>query len=293
VFDGAYSADADYNPAFAVTTGANYGANIGQLGFLGFSAGFASSYDSFEFKAKGLSNDVIRVKFLDGGDYYDVTLTAGGVSKALGNDWYQVSIPMTSLTGVDAATGVLFETDNASSTEFTFLLTDIGFSNSGSGLSGELTTNGDFEAGDLTAWTEFANGGTISADNTEGSWSGKLVAGTAQSPLIKQANLVAGEITAGETVTISFDMKGSLTGAGGVVFAEFFSEFAGGGATNEILSGGPLFPTTNWVNYSYTTTTGSDVGGGITLQLKAACGADACNVTAYFDNVSVTLGGGG
>ena len=86
-------------------------------------------------------------------------------------------------------------------------------------------------------------------------------------------------------------MNGSLAGDGGVVFAEFFSELTGGGTSKaEILGGGALTPTGTWTSYSFTTTTGSDVTGGVTLQLKAACGpVTGCGVDAYFDNVSVTI----
>jgi hypothetical protein len=90
-------------------------------------------------------------------------------------------------------------------------------------------------------------------------------------------------------INISFDLYGSLTGAGGVVFAELISEFRGDGGTSEILGRDPLFPTATWTNYSFATTTGADVGGGVTLQLKAACGGDPCTVDSYFDNVSVTV----
>jgi hypothetical protein len=124
-----------------------------------------------------------------------------------------------------------------------------------------------------------------------GSWSGNVNAPAATtSPLIKQANIGIGTVTPNSSVTISFDLYGSLTGIGGVVFAEFFSELNGGGTSKtEILGGGPLFPTATWTNYSYTTTTGDDVSGGVTLQLKAACGGDPCTVDAYFDNASVTF----
>ncbi len=37
-------------------------------------------------------------------------------------------------------------------------------------------------------------------------------------------------------------MRGSLEGAGGVVFVELFSEFSGGGATGEIYTGAPDIP---------------------------------------------------
>jgi hypothetical protein len=106
----------------------------------------------------------------------------------------------------------------------------------------------------------------------------------AADPLIKNANLQAGNLTPGAVVTVSFDMRGTLSGAGGVVFAELFSELAGEGVSKaEILGNGPLEPTAAWTTYSFTTTLGADVSGGVTLQLKASCGAvvgcgvDACH----------------
>ena len=89
-------------------------------------------------------------------------------------------------------------------------------------------------------------------------------------------------------------MRGSLSGAGGVVFAELFSETSGGGASKaEILSGGPLAPDTAWTNYSFTTTLGPDVSGGVSFQLKASCGpVEGCGVDVFFDNVSIVTAGG-
>ena len=164
----------------------------------------------------------------------------------------------------------------------------------GPGPGGELAVNGDFETGTDAGWSFFDNGGTFEVTTEQangGLYSGKVVAtGPLTSPLIKQANIGIGTVTPGDTVAISFDLFGSLTGAGGVVFAEFFSEIDGGGVSGtEILGGAPLFPNGTWTTYSYTATAGADVSGGVTLQLKAACGADPCTVTAYFDNVSVTV----
>ncbi|NGP54433.1 carbohydrate binding domain-containing protein [Thioalkalivibrio sp. XN8] len=130
VFDNNVTTDPDFSPAFGVTTGDGYGAQVGQFAIVGFQAGFASSYETLDFKAKGLNNDLIRVRFLDDGEYLDIVLTGSAFSTPLGNDWYQVSIPLTSFTGVDTATALLFETDNTAPSAFTFLLTDFGFSGS-------------------------------------------------------------------------------------------------------------------------------------------------------------------
>jgi len=84
-----------------------------------------------------MPDDLIRVKFLDNGDYLDINLTTSEDSTALGNGWYQVSIPLTRFTGVDTATALLFESNNTSPDQFTFLLTDFGFSGTaGSGGGG-------------------------------------------------------------------------------------------------------------------------------------------------------------
>jgi hypothetical protein len=195
--------------------------------------------------------------------------------------------------------------DGFGTTAGTFYIDDIQ-QKAGSGGGPECTTvvfntniavNGDLETNDKTGWTEFPNGAATfevsDAQNNGGTYSAKMVAPEAADIVIKQANLACdGSIPAGATVTITFDLYGSLTGDGGVVFAEFFSELTGEGTSKaEILGGGaPLTPTQTWTSYSYTTTTGSDVSGGITLQLKAACGAVAgCNVEAYFDNVTISV----
>ncbi len=177
----------------------------------------------------------------------------------------------------------------------------------GGGGGGELTVNGDFETGDLSGWTLFCteNNGTCSASSAQsngGTYSGNLVAsvpgggGPTSFPLMKQANIGIGTVAPNSPVTIRFDLFGSLAGPGGVVFAEFFSELDGGGTSkSEILGGSPLFPnapndwTAGWVSYEFNTTTGPDVSGGVTLQLKADCGANpGCTVDTYWDNVSVT-----
>jgi len=168
------------------------------------------------------------------------------------------------------------------------------------GGGGELAVNGGFEDGNLDGWTTFCDGpnnGTCEATMAEantGSWSGRVAtAGAPANPLIKQANLAIGVVQPNSEITIRFSMKGS-TGPGGVVFAELFSEIIPEGATNEILSGGPLFPTDQWVDYEYITTTGADVSNGVTLQLAAVCGAvEGCFVDVFFDDVSIVIPGGG
>ncbi len=207
--------------------------------------------------------------------------------------WVSVDIPLSSFSGVDLSDVIQLKFDGNGSV----FLDNIYFSSNGGGggTMGELATNGDFETGDKTGWTEFTTGfggGSFTVEAGIEGFSGKLTAARNESPVIKQANIGTGSVSTNMAVTISFDLSGSLQGAGGVVFAEFFSELSSEGVSKaEILGGGPLFPATSPVNYCFETTTGSDVSGGITLQLKAACGdVDGCAAEAYFDNASVKLG---
>ena len=87
--------DPDFSPAFSVTTGNGYGPQVGQLGFVGFTPGFAAGYATLDFKAKGLNNDLIRIKFLDDPAYLDINLGSSPYATELGNGCYQVAVPLT------------------------------------------------------------------------------------------------------------------------------------------------------------------------------------------------------
>jgi hypothetical protein len=169
----------------------------------------------------------------------------------------------------------------------------------------DVAINGGFETGTFNdgsvnaSWQEFPNNGVLSivtSNTASGTYAANLNVPIReqQSPavdaLIKNANLGAGSLTAGAPVTITWDMRGSLEGAGGVIFVELFSELAGGGTSKaEIYTGGPLAPNNSWTSYIWNTTLGNDVAGGVTLQLKASCGpVEGCGVDAYFDNISIT-----
>jgi hypothetical protein len=178
--------------------------------------------------------------------------------------------------------------------------TDVGGGGGGGTAAGDIAINGGFESGDFSGWELFPNGGVQSITTTNpsvGTFAANLTepvrgAGDpAVDNLIKNANLEAGNLTPGASITVSFDMRGSLSGAGGVVFAEFFSELTGGGTSKaEIFTGGPLTPNAAWTPYSFTTTLGPDVSGGVTLQLKSSCGpVEGCGVDVFFDNVSIVL----
>ncbi|NND54990.1 MAG: hypothetical protein HKN56_08485 [Gammaproteobacteria bacterium] len=162
----------------------------------------------------------------------------------------------------------------------------------------ELATNGGFETGDFSGWTQFPGsagpaGQTIVSTNpSSGNFAARLTETAPAANIIKQANLAPGLWTAGQEITISFDYRGTAA-AGGVLFAELFSEIDGGGTSSSvILGGGPLFPNADpnvWQTATFTGFAGPDTSGGITLQLNASCAPIAgCNADYFIDNVSIT-----
>ena len=164
----------------------------------------------------------------------------------------------------------------------------------------DIAINGGFETGTFAGWTEEPNGGTqtiVSPGNgSTFAYESVVPIRTQQDPavdnLLKNANLQAGNLTGGAPITITWDMRGSLTGAGGVVFIELFSELSGGGTSkSEIFGNAPLFPDdpVNWESFVWNTTLGADVSGGVTLQLKTSCGpVEGCGVDVEFDNITIT-----
>jgi hypothetical protein len=160
----------------------------------------------------------------------------------------------------------------------------------------DIAVNGGFETGDFTGWTQApaSNQTILSATPSEGTYYAELNNTTSGSAsLIKNANVGVGTAVGGQEVTVTFDARGTL-GVGAVAFAELFSELSGGGTSKaEILSGGPLAldadPNT-WKSFSFTTTLGPDVSGGVTLQLTATTSADAGSTCLMnYDNVKITL----
>jgi beta-glucanase (GH16 family) len=313
VFDGAFAGDADYNPAFQVTSGTDYGAgvDVGFVAFTGYAAGFAAGYGTVEFKVKVNAPgavDKFEVKFIGGTDTprtYDLATYSG--STPLGNGWYQVQIPMSDFAAnIAANSGFLLGPQGEQAGPFTMLLTDIGFSGTAGGGGGGgascdpvgsefAAANGDFELGNLDCWTTFDNGGTIGvvADNgpsAPGSSAGRVNVTVPGNPTLKLANLGAGTLAPGQQVTVSFDWKG-VDANGGVVDVVLFSELSGGGVSKEdrILGGGG-FPA-NWTKVGpLNLTAGADVSGGVTLQITAICGGVAgCVSDVFIDNVSIVI----
>ncbi len=161
----------------------------------------------------------------------------------------------------------------------------------------ELAVNGDFETGDFEGWSLFPTGEdqfTIVSPGADGDYAACITNSVdASAALMKNANVGIGVVEPGMEVTIMFDARGALD-VGAVAFAEFFSELEGEGVSaSEILGGGPLALDADpavWTPFSFTTTTGPDVGGGVTLQLTATTSADPASVAeVYYDNVSIVV----
>src|SRR6056297_71036 len=132
VIEDDFRGDLDFSPALAVTTGFGYDIWNAQLAYTGFTPGFATAYKRLEFKVKGLSGDVIRVKLLPSPDFVDIDLTSSPYATALGNGWFQVALPVADIPGADVSDGLLFETISPAPAEsFTYLMTDVGFSGEG------------------------------------------------------------------------------------------------------------------------------------------------------------------
>ena len=131
VIDPLYVDDGSYSPVLSVFSGAGYGANIAEVGFIGFRPGFLGAYETVDFKVKGMPNFVIFVKLFDGVDALRINLTGSAYSADLGDGWFQVSIPVSRFADVGNATGIVFESDDTSLEQFRMLLTDIGFSGVG------------------------------------------------------------------------------------------------------------------------------------------------------------------
>jgi hypothetical protein len=159
----------------------------------------------------------------------------------------------------------------------------------------ELTSNGDFELGNVSGFVSFPTANSTFAtttDSASGQFAGRITnPDTAAGAVVKQANIGIGEVSAGETLDISFDAKGTFVD-GGVAFAEFFSELSGGGtSSNVILGGGPLFTATEtaYQTFNFQVVTGADVSGGVTLQFVATTGgAPNSFADLFIDNVSVS-----
>jgi hypothetical protein len=161
----------------------------------------------------------------------------------------------------------------------------------------DLAVNGGFETGDFTGWVQFPTAPgqqTIISPGASGDYAACIDNTQPTSgSVIKNNNLAEGLLSPGVSVTITFDARGAGA-AGGVAFAEFFSEIAGGGVSQSvILGGGPLALDPDpavWKSFSFTATTGPDVSGGVTVQFAAVTGADPnSTMLLCVDNLQVLV----
>lgn len=163
------------------------------------------------------------------------------------------------------------------------------------GVAGtELVINGGFESGDDSGWTYLGTGGStfdITSDANSGGFAGELFNNVdASAALLRQLNLGAGVLSTGDTVNISFAVKGEGA-VGGVAFAELFSEIAGGGVSNtQFIGTAPIPLGSSYAVFNTSIELTADVSGGITLQFAAVTGANSeSEIRLFIDDVSITV----
>ena len=248
--------------------------------------------------------EVFRVKLVQFGapnTEFEIAFSSVTTPALATGSWVSLDIPLADFTGLSGTDNlgqmILSGTLGGGIGTGTVYVDNVYFYKppGGGGGSPELTTNGDFELGDLSGWTQGGAGGVITADNMQDSgsvWSGHVVAGQGENPFLSQANMAVGTVMPADTIDISFDLCGSAA-SGGVIFPALLSEFGGGaGATRETLETISA-PPGSWTRYNYSTPAGADVTGGVTFQLDVICGGDpGCSADVYIDNLSVTIGGG-
>ena len=165
----------------------------------------------------------------------------------------------------------------------------------------DIAVNGGFETGSFSGWTQFPSGNpgaqTIvspGATNVAASAFAARLNNTSpgSANVLKNANIGVGVVGALSAITVEFDAQFSA-GPGGVAFAELFSELSGGGVSSSVLLGNaPLLGGApfGWRHFSFTSVTGSDVSGGVTVQFNAATGAFAGSTAdLQVDNLVVTV----
>ncbi|MFY0654399.1 MAG: carbohydrate binding domain-containing protein, partial [Cyclobacteriaceae bacterium] len=178
---------------------------------------------------------------------------------------------------------------------------DTGGGGGGVDVGPSLIPNGGFEDGlEQTDWAFLSNNGTIEItdiDKNGGVFSAKLVAdvpstGTpaASNPIIQQEGFALDEVNIGDVVRVSFDVKASTSGNGGVPKAALLSNRAtDAGATRYDIN---FSPTGDWQTVSEDITI-DDLfvsANGLSIQFEAGCGGvNGCGVEMFVDNVSVSL----
>ena len=317
VIDPFYAEDGAYSPVLAVASGTGYGANIAQIGYIGFPAGFAGAYETLDFKVKGMPNQVIFVKLFDGVDTLRLNLTSSAYSDALADGWYQLSIPFADFTGADQATGVVFESDNTAAMQFTALFTDIGFSGDGGGgpppvgdhgpgtasVFTETTTESAITVTSITNSIDFGGNNTVADPNSmaipafEGNVSLAIDyqdSGSTYGGAV--LNFGGVDLTSYDTLNFTVDTSGMAD------FADLTLQIeppgAGAAGTNVLLSSyTPVATTGNWATYAVPLAdfTASDFSAAANLGFwNPKNGSDALTFgTLYVDDVYFSTEGGG
>ncbi|MGB5257835.1 MAG: hypothetical protein WBN44_11325 [Woeseiaceae bacterium] len=308
-------------------TGANTSGRVAQftarVAGQPFAGTITSDLPTFTLDA---SNAIVKIKvwksvISDVGIKFE-TATGGStgeikVANTVTDQWEELTFDFSGVIGdpnnTDIAGLVIFPDFDARTQDNIVYFDDVTFEAvpTGGGGTGSFV-NGDFETGDFTGWTltqDPPGRGSINVDSSgQGGRAGTVArlvaAGDATGTndvVIGQVALGAGTIQPGDSIDVSFDLYGALSGAGGVVFVEVIFLNAAGqdeGGRNFVGPAAPYTPTTTWTPYSGTViagvganASGWDVSGGVTLELKAACGAIAggCGVDASFDNVTFTI----
>ena len=272
--------------------------------------GFVTFYESLVFKVKGMPNFVLFVTLYEGGDPVRINLTSSGLSTALGDGWYQVSIPLSSFTGRTSATGIVFESDNTAPMQFTFFLNDIGFSTIDGG------GNGGNDVASLGVFSETNTDPVVSITDylSIGDAVGIDTASTAVTPFDGAVSLELAFSTGGQGfggVAVTFD-DADLSAYDTLKFAIDTSTFAGfanltvqleppGGGTQggnvSLASYTPVATSGNWNTYEIPLADFTAVNPSVVNVLGFFNARDGSDVllagTLYLDDIHFTTAGDG
>lgn len=150
--------------------------------------------------------------------------------------------------------------------------------------TGNLVINGDFTTGKLDPWFQ-VGAGTVQIKNGAVLTSA-VNGGEAR---IKQISIGKGQLSANQSVTLSYKLKGKTTDGGVINGVVHTVSATGVTATKEVIIPAP---TTEWVQHSQTFNIGPNPDMGIDLTLGGVCGAvNGCTATAEFDDIKILIGG--